>query len=726
MLKQRLILIGGGHSHALVLRMFAMEPRPELELVLISPVADAPYSGMLPAHIAGQYSKGEMHIDLRRLARAAGAIFLQDSVTDFDRALKRVSMAAHPSMAGDVISINTGSTPELQRLPGAQSYGQGVKPVPDFLQHWAHFKQTLDTSRQTRIVIVGGGAGGVELAFCMQAALAQKAMITLVQGASELLPSHHPRVRRMAEQELLRQGIAFRKSARAARVTAGRLELEDGSSLVFDALYLATGASAPNWFRQSGMQCDAQGFLSIDSRYQVIGEDGIFAVGDCASLEINPRPKSGVFAVRQGRPLYENICRYLDGEPLGRYRLQKQFLSLLGTGDGRAIASRGAFATKGAWVWRWKDSIDRGFMRKFSDLKIMPRTVMAKATEMPAMRCLGCGSKLAGSVLSEALDRVSRDYPEAEGDADVLWGLSAREDTAAFRVPAGAILLQSLDSFPALVEDPFLMGKIACNHAFSDIFAKGGRAHSALVLAVLPEAKAALQVDTLHQLLSGVCAQLQRFQARLLGGHSTEGSQLTIGLSVNGLIQQDPWSKRSLQDGDVLLLSKPLGTGLIFAGAMQGYGKGEWQTQAIASMLLDNQESMQVAQKFSVHAATDVTGFGLLGHLLEMLKGTGMGAELFWSTLPLLQGAKDLAADGMSSSLYEANASYESRLRLEGTLPLGWGAILGDPQTSGGLLVAVPKAEANALLAQWQAGPAPGAAIIGRIQMSSDAVILRF
>jgi selenide,water dikinase len=318
------------------------------------------------------------------------------------------------------------------------------------------------------------------------------------------------------------------------------------------------------------------------------------------------------------------------------------------------------------------------------------------------MRCLGCAAKVAGSVLTRVMARLREEHGPAWQDAvragTVLVGLDAPDDAAAFTVPPGQALVQTVDYMPALVSDPYLFGRIAAIHGLSDLFAMGASPHSALAAALVPFAADAVTEETLYQMLSGALRELTAAGAVLVGGHSAEGSVAALALTCNGLIDPGRLLRKSgLRAGEALLLTKPLGTGVLFAAHMRLQAKAGWIDAALESMLLSNQAAAAILRDHGASACTDVTGFGLAGHLLEMLRGGDghLGAEIDGASVPALPGALDCLRSGLTSSLDAANRRALSFIAhaedFAGNERL---ALLFDPQTSGGLLAGVPSERA--------------------------------
>jgi selenide, water dikinase len=381
LIEKNLVLIGGGHSHAIVLRMLGMNPLPGVRLTLISTNSHTPYSGMLPGHIAGFYSHDECHIDLRPLAQFAQAQLYIDEVINLDLQNNQVICANRPAVDFDLLSVDIGSTPAIISVSGAAEYVIPAKPVAKLLQHWYQLlKSVVENPRKPiKIAIAGGGAGGVELALSMQAHLQQilppeNLEIHLFQRHEELMPKHHPSVRQLVKQILIKRGIKLHLGETVTQVTQQKnqelqIKSESGLTVECEKIFWVTQASAPQWLKRTGLGTDEQGFILVNDRLQSVTHSHVFAAGDIATMVNYQVPKAGVFAVRQGKPLFENLRRYLLGKPLVAYKPQTQYLSLIGTGDGNAIATRGAFTLPPhKLLWCWKDWLDRRFMQRFQNL----------------------------------------------------------------------------------------------------------------------------------------------------------------------------------------------------------------------------------------------------------------------------------------------------------------------------------------------------------------------
>ncbi|PSO48144.1 MAG: FAD-dependent oxidoreductase [Cyanobacteria bacterium SW_9_44_58] len=367
---QNIVFLGGGHSHAIVLRQWQMHSLANTRLTLLSDTKKAPYSGMLPAHVAGLYSYEQTHIDLPHLAQLAQAKFYEDKAIGLDLERKQILCLNRPPLPFDTVSIDIGSTPATFTVSGAKDYAVPAKPVPVFLRHWYEFLQQVETTpNQPRtLAIVGGGAGGVELALNMQQRLQQNSdqvAIHLFQREPELLPRHGKWIRRHLHNLLRQRGVTLHLGEAVREVLPDKVICESGLSLETDIVFWVTQASAPDWIEKSGLATDERGFILVNQYLQSVSHPFVFAAGDIAAIQGHPRPKAGVFAVRQGKPLFRNLQRTVLGKPLKPYRPQRFYLSLIGTGDQSAIASWGPLGFHSPLLWRWKDHIDRKFMAQF-------------------------------------------------------------------------------------------------------------------------------------------------------------------------------------------------------------------------------------------------------------------------------------------------------------------------------------------------------------------------
>ena len=749
-----IVLVGGGHSHVGVLRMFGMKPLPGVRLTLICTDMDTPYSGMLPGYIAGHYGFDEVHIDLGRLAAFAGARMIHGEVTGLKRNTDgsggQVLVRGRPAIPYDWVSINTGSTPQVQQVQGAEQNAVPVKPIFRFNQRWlALLERVRKHHGRMTIAVVGGGAGGVELTLAMQYRLRHELRaigrspddlsFALFSAATEILPTHNAWVRKHFLKVLTERGVAVHCSAAVTEVQPGCLVTANGRVFDADETMWVTQAGGPAWLRDSGLALDDSGFVQVNEFLHSPTDPRVFAAGDVASMIGQPLEKAGVFAVRMGKPLTENLRRAVAGQALQPYRPQTSWLALISTGNRHAVASRGRIGFAGDWVWRWKDWIDRRFMRKFSEFPAMDAHAMPAAPETPgqgvslnaeeslqaisaiAMRCGGCGAKVGATVLSRALGSLS---PIQR--SDVLIGLNSPDDAAVVRVPPGKAMVHTVDFFRAFIDDPYLFGKVAANHALGDVFAMGGEPQSATAVTTVPPGLESKTEDLLFQMMTGAVEVLNEAGCALVGGHTGEGRELALGFAINGLIDEDlhdVMRKGGMRPGDALILTKPIGTGTLFAAHAQAKARGRWISAALQSMIVSNRDGARILREHGATACTDLTGFGLLGHLVEMTRPSNVDAQLQLSALPLLDGAVDCVSAGILSSLQPANVRLRRALRnAQDFVGDPRHALLFDPQTAGGLLASVPGERAADCVAALKAAGYTHTAVIGRILPQGDVL----
>ena len=696
------VLAGGGHSHALVLSRWAMQPskRPTDLITLVSRTSTALYSGMVPGLIAGIYQRDQVQVDLRDLAEQACVALVVAEITGLDLHNQELRLHQRPALPYEHLSLNLGAVtpPSPARAPDLVPI-KPLEPALAFLA--AQDRQMLDPDLAALpFLVVGSGLAAVETVLALRQRWPQRPLVMQIR------PEH-------LKPLLLR---ALRKASIQI------VETNEGDpNDQFEQIpgLLCTGSRAPHWLADSGLPCSpSSGRIRTEPSLQVVGHSTLFAAGDCAVIDANPRAPSGVWAVRAAAPLAHNLEAACAGRPLHRWRPQRQALQLLGgfrNGQPLAWAMRGKHVLgPHPWLWRWKTEIDGRFMAMFRHSKSMDTS--------ETMACRGCAAKLPAGPLEMALQQAG--FTALGKDP---------EDAAALPLQSAAgsqPVLQSVDGFPALVSDPWLNGRITALHACSDLWACGARVMAAQAVVTLPQTSESTQQMLLAQTLAGIRSALEPQDAPLIGGHTLEARDglaqapisrsVQLALSVSGQPELMIWRKAGLQAGDRLLLSRPLGTGVLFAAAMAGAAPGSAVDTALKQMatsqhpLLEQLLTLQTEQPGAIHAATDITGFGLLGHLGEMLRNPSLRAVIKSPNIPVLPGALSLLEKGFASSLAPANrrawglldngsvdlqlagidpGSKESQAMLE---------LLVDPQTCGPLLISVQDDIAKKLTSEAQ------------------------
>ncbi len=699
-LTRDLVLIGGGHTHALVLRKWGMSPLPGARLTVINPGPTAPYSGMLPGFVAGHYAREELDIDLVRLARFAGARIIVGSVQGIDTEARLVHVPGRPPISFDVASINVGITSDMPTLPGFAEHAIPAKPLGPFATRWADY---LAQPGPANVAVIGGGVAGAELAMAMAHALKSRqrpAVVSLIDNARALtaLGAKAAARIRAAMSEL---GVDLIEEAQITQIEPTHIDLADGRQIVADFATGAAGARPYDWMAQTGLDLH-EGFIAVNRHLQS-SDPALFAAGDCAHLTENPRPKAGVYAVREAPILLNNLRAALGAGKMRPYVPQKDYLKLISLGQKSALGERFGTPLSGGVMWKWKDHIDQTFMNKFRTLPQMQPPALPKehasgvaeaVGEKPL--CGGCGAKVGRTTLQGALQTLPA---TSRADITLLPG-----DDAAVMTTGGVQQVLTSDHLRSLTEDPVTMTRIAAIHALGDIWAMGADPQAATATLILPRLSPTLQHRTLEEIMTTATAVMRDAGAEIIGGHTSIGDELTMGFTLTGLCSQDPITLAGGRPGDVLILTKPLGSGVIMAAEMAGAANGDWVAAALDQMVQPQAKASRILK--DANAMTDVTGFGLAGHLAGMCETSGCGAKLDLDAIPVMQGAVELAEAGIRSSLFAENRTIAMNLPDGGNSDL-----LFDPQTAGGLLAAVPADEYEMILSQLQTAGYPAARI---------------
>ncbi|MCD2451579.1 selenide, water dikinase SelD [Methylicorpusculum oleiharenae] len=745
-----LVLLGGGHANIQVLKMLAMNPIGGLRITLISDQTHSPYSGMIPGYLAGYYSYEDCHFDLRRICEELGQRFIKAKITGIDPLLKKIQLENRPEISYDCASINVGIEPESieNSSPEAALKLIPLKPISRFIAHWDRLIADLNAykgSDMLQIAVVGAGASGVEISIILKMLIDQNqwnAEVSLIHRHEFLVSAKDHSAQRRLSNTLKNLDISVFKNTQALKKQEKGLLLKDEQGRVqtkdFFRVLTATQAAAPHWFKHAGLPTNPNGFLKVTEKLLVENETALFAAGDCIHFSPSPLKKAGVYAVRQGMLLEHNIRAFFTGKSaLKTFHPKKNVLSLITIGERQALVHQdSASILRWMWpslLWTVKDGIDRRFMKRFQARtftrkpqqvdKLMPAP---KTTLVPedweSNTCGGCGSKLAASTLMLSLNKL--DIPD---DDAVSLGVKDGEDCALTRFSEHRLCLQSIDQFRSFISDPYLLGQIATQHALSDIYAMGGVAKTAQVGLTLGAANKKIHQEDIFQVMSGVLDILSNSGASLVGGHTGEGAELAIAIAVQGEVAPDQVLRKQLtQSGNSLILTKPIGTGVIFAANMLAQANGKLVDEALSSMLQSNKTAMEVLKCFDVSGCTDITGFGLLGHAFEMLRinsaGT-LGIKIDYKAIPVFDGIGELFAKGYYASI--AHKNYESlSSALSSEVSNQQFPALFDPQTSGGLLFSVPTHQTEECLKTLHQQGVAKACVIGEVIDQNKIIII--
>ena len=692
--RNTVVLLGIGHTNAHVLRKWKMKPLENAELVCVSNFPISTYSGMLPGALSGQYPSEKMEIDLVRLCASAGVRLILDEVVGVDPLEQRLLFRNRPSLAYDALSIGVGSVPTFGDVEISDHNPLiSVKPMQTFLSRLRDRLEACGGGGNPRVAVVGGGIGSIEIALCLDQRMktnptslglesGQQCDISLITGGDRIGAGLLESTRDKVESHFQRRGIKAIAGSRVAQITPSGLVLKNGATEEADVVIWATSAIAPPILKALSLESDERGFVLTKSTLQSTSSDQIFAVGDSGTMQDQALVKAGVFAVRQGPFLWDNIRRLLENRKLVNYVPQANFLKLINTADGSAIGEYKSRSFQGRWCWALKNRIDLKFMKMYQDYSPME---MAEVSADPedVMRCLGCGGKIGSKLLGEVLKEL-----EVPAHEDVIIGLENPDDAAVIRTHGGQVTVTT-DFFASPMDDPYLVGQIALLNSASDCCVMGAQPTSALAIVQLPLGHPRAQLQVMRELMAGSVAELKKMNATIVGGHSIEGPRLTAGFTVLGRQLTDPKTKGMLEVGDLLVSTKPLGTGVLLAALMQGLLPGKSYLPLVNTMLLSNYIAIRLIQDYQISAITDVTGFGMAGHLAEMLKASGKSATIRMDEVRLLPGCQALIDAGIESTLAPDNRLVTDKVQFIGDAALPANAALFDPQTSGGLLFGI-------------------------------------
>ncbi|MEI6334970.1 MAG: selenide, water dikinase SelD [Methylococcaceae bacterium] len=744
-----LVLLGGGHANIQVLKMMAMNPLGGLRITLISDQTHSPYSGMIPGYLAGYYLYEDCHFDLRRLCEELGLRFIKAKIIGIDPQRKKIQLENRVDINYDCASINVGIEPRpIEKLAQESAFKIiPLKPISQFITHWDQLMTDLKDYKGNDLLplaIVGAGAAGVEISIILKMLIDKNqwnATVSLIHRHDTLVSEKDRQAQKQLLKTLKELGITLYQNTEVLEVQENGLVLKGANGLVHTDIFyralIATQAAAPEWFKNSGLPVNQDGFLKVTEKLLVEHEDSLFAAGDCIHFSPSPLKKAGVYAVRQGMTLEHNIRAFFTRQAsLKTFHPKKNVLSLITIGDKKALVHQDSASLlrvlSPALLWTVKDWIDKRFMARFQAEtfavnpghvgKVMP---VPKKTLVPEdwqdNTCGGCGSKLAASTLTQSLNKLT--IPQ---DDFVLLGVKDGEDCALTQVSENTLCLQSIDQFRSFISDPYLLGQIATQHALSDVYAMGGIAKTAQVGLTLCAAAEKIHGEDIFQVMSGVLDVLTKNATALVGGHTGEGAELAIAIAVQGEVAPTQVLRKQLtQSGNQLILTKPIGTGVIFAANMLAQANGKWVDEVLSSMLQSNKTALETIRSFAVSGCTDITGFGLLGHAVEMLgknNDNSLGIKIDYKAIPLFDGVNQLFEKGYFASIAGKNHQSLRTVLSEDINNQNFPALF-DPQTSGGLLFSVPSHQTEDCLKALHQHGISKACVIGEVIEGNKIVI---
>ncbi len=709
-----LVLIGGGHTNVLLMRKWLMYPKlmPEIPITIISRDTHLVYSAMFPSVISKSISLNNSLIDIRSLAIKARVSFIKNEVTNIDYHLKKIFLKNRPSIGYSKLVLNYGSQTKISGEFEDLVNNKIAFPIKPFFKAYELIKKEdkYDSETEKSFVIVGSGLAAIEVAFALRKRWKKRSLKILFQ-------------RNKVDNKILK---TFYRS---------NIEVVETLPLDYGKILLCTGNSSPLWVKKYNSELDSKGRFLTNQKLMLKNFLGTFATGDCAVIEASKRPSSGIFAVKALNTLATNIQRDIKGESLKRWSPQKFGLQIV---NSYPIKVPKAFAFYGDIVigpsfliWYLKNKIDEGFIRKFHGLDSnMNQKVKGDGME----DCRGCAAKIPQSILNKSLISAQLEN-SATSPKDSVEIYKNNQDT----------ILQSVDGFPALISDPWLNAKITVLHACSDLWACGVKLSSVQALISLPKVGKDFQSYLFTHCLKGIKTTVEEQGGELIGGHTFESRSLVdkpyslgidISLTVQGFLKNGakPWFKSGMQKGDIILMSRPLGVGVFFAAQMQNINLKEISEEIMRNLVTSQQPLIEkiylLQDKFGetfINAATDITGYGFIGHLKEMIDSSNLlrkdnnlkpiSVSLDLLAFKAYPGVFDLIHKGIKSSLFESNKeifdqilsekksdriiSFSKNNQVNTEIFKEKISLLLDPQTCGPLLISCDPKYESFLKDEW-------------------------
>ena len=709
-----LVLIGGGHTNALLMRKWIMSPKlmPDIPVSIISRDSHLVYSALFPSVLSKSIPLEESLIDLASLAKNAKISFIEEEVQDIDLKLKKIILENRSSIKFSHLVLNYGSQTKIPLEFEHLVNNQIAFPVKPFLKSYELIKKEdiYDSGKEKPFVIVGSGLAAIEVAFALRKRWGNRLLKLLCHS------------KKINEK--------FLKSLRNADI-----ELVNNLDNGYGKMILCTGNKSPLLAHKKNFELDTSGRIITNQNLKLKNFPEIFATGDCAVIDSAKRPASGIFAVKVLNTLVNNLKKDIEGKSLKKWFPQRFGLQIVNSFPKRknmAFAIYRDFVFGPSFlIWGLKNKIDRDFIKKFRETKII---MHEEEKDTSINDCRGCAAKIPQSVLNSAL-RNSKLESFANSPEDSVEIYNNGKD----------IILQSVDGFPSLLSDPWLNAKITTLHACSDLWACGVKLTSAQALISVPRVEKDFQKYLFSQCLQGIKSTVEDHCGELIGGHTFESRSLVekpytlgveIALTVQGVLKNGakPWLKSGMQIGDVILMSRPLGVGIFFAGQMQNINMHGCY-QEITKNLLTSQQPLidqiyllqnQSRESF-INAATDITGYGLIGHLKEMIESSNISRKkknlapikvlLDLFAFKAYPGVFELIRKKIKSSLFESNKEILDQILKENrndriisfskvnsvdkeTLNERISLLL-DPQTCGPLLISCPPQYESTLKDNW-------------------------
>ncbi len=697
-IEKDLILIGGGHSNLKVIKDFIKKPVPNLRITLVTNVIDTPYSGMLPGHIEGLYSWRDVNIDLYKLSIYGNLRFINDEVKNINGYEKKIYFNQRPHIKFDYLSINIGIESDFSKIIGAKIHAVPLKPISrinyNFFQNTSNFKD---------IAIIGAGAAGVEVSLALRKRVQENVNITLFSGKNGVLPEYGKRASAKIKRILMNSNIKIVENDPVKIINKKFIITFKKNKYSNDKAILATNGRAPDWLRNTDLKLCEKGFIETNNYFQT-NFDYVFASGDIINFANKNLPKAGVYAVKSGIILSKNIRKRILRKKLLKYKPQNYYLTLIGLANNKALGHKYGFSKINKLNFTIKKFIDKNFVEKYSakSIKIMSK-INLNTDNNYEMLCKGCAAKISIDVIKNA---IPKELSHISSDATLI--------------PTSKNFYQSIDMINSIITDPYKLGIISVNHSLSDIYASGSKPISAQMILQLPFASNEIYNRDLKQIFSGAKSILIKNGCELSGGHTMigEDDHPVIGFSVIGKGNSLNLNK-TFENGDLLILTGKIGSGIIFAGINNDKIDSFYQISVLNQMLEGNFLVGKVMNEIKPICATDITGFGLSNHLVNLINRfkSLIGLSIKINNIPFFDGVNDCLKNNVRSSLFDQNYNFAKNYISFKDNKNSLNELLFDPQTVGGIAFIISKSEKQRTLKTLNKNKIPFS-IIGEVNNS--------
>ena len=651
---KRLILVGGGHAHLHILQQVAKQPFPHLQIYFISNSFYKTYEEMLPGYIAGHFSFAESHIDLVALANGSGIKFIHNSLKKIDSFEKVIVLDNGVKIYYDLLSLNLGSRMKLpkQIFP---AMAISVKPHVQFLKNLDQLiSEIIQKPKIYQLAIVGAEMNALEIALAIQHRILEelykivKALesfqITIFTNKNKIISQFNSRTRNIFTTLLKKKGITVYPNQTVTSVGKNSLICSNKDVFTADKVLFCTQSTSYQWLQDSNLKLDEDGFICVNDYFQSVSSADIFAVGDIMSMKNQKIYKTASSSMKQGKILYKNIRNYLEGKPLKKYTPQKFYPSLVSAGDKYAVLVGKYFSIKGCLIWNLKKILDKQILRKYSNPPIIENKKTTQKVSFfkkdetivdYSLKKTAASGEFSSELLKQSLEKLS-EYSSNKYSTFANKKFSPINSY----IIGQKKYLQSIHFLNECLPDSYLFGKLVANHCVSSIYAEGAKPTHAFSIVYLKKAAASIVKDDFEKMLLGANDFFSQDQVKILGGHSLqEKEENGIGFSVTGNIVRN--HKPTIENGQSLVLTKPLGTESLLLALQQNKIKGSWYENLLQHFLLSNKTVAEILNKSRYSFCSYVAGQGFLNSILNSLPPE-YNLEIDSRNLPFLDGFEEL------------------------------------------------------------------------------------